>query len=69
VDALLATGGVGYFPSRTAQPLIERGLLTPIKKRPRFVYPAYAVYPEDRDETACQPILNSLKRFVSEPKS
>ncbi len=66
VSALLATGGVAYFPARTAQAYIDRGELTPVKRLPRFVYPAYAVYPEDRDEEAYEPILSSLKRIASE---
>lgn len=66
VSALLATGGVGYFPARTAQSYIERGELTPVKRLPRFVYPAYAVYPEDRDEEAYEPILASLKQHTSD---
>jgi DNA-binding transcriptional LysR family regulator len=66
VDAILATGGSGYFPMRTAQPLIDGGALTPVKRLPHFVYPAYAVYPEDRDEEAFEPILASRKRIASE---
>ena len=65
VNALIATGGVAYFPLRTAQAYLDRGELTPIKRLPRFVYPAYAVYPEDRDEEAYQPILDSLKQITS----
>lgn len=65
VNTLIATGGVAYFPLRTAQAFIDRGELTPIKRLPRFVYPAYAVYPEDRDEDAYQPILDSLKQITS----
>jgi DNA-binding transcriptional LysR family regulator len=66
VGAILATGGAAYFPLRTAQPLIDRGELHPVKRMPRFVYPAYAVYPEDRDEDAYEPILASLKQMASE---
>lgn len=32
---------------------------------PRFVYPVYAVYPEDRDEDAYEPILSALKTQAS----
>jgi DNA-binding transcriptional LysR family regulator len=64
INALLATGGAGYFPARTAHALIKQGRLTEIEKLPRFVYPAYAVFPEDRDEEAYEPILSALKRHV-----
>ena len=36
-----------------------------MKRSPRFVYPAYAVYPEDRDEEAYEPILASLTAIAS----
>jgi DNA-binding transcriptional LysR family regulator len=65
VSTLIATGGVAYFPLRTAQAYLDRGELTAIKRLPRFVYPAYAVYPEDRDEEAYQPMLDSLKQIAS----
>jgi len=66
VKALQATGGVGYFPLRTASPLIAGGELYLVRGVPRFRYPAYAVYPEDRDEQAFEPILGGLKRVAAE---
>lgn len=65
IDALLAAKGAAYFPIRTAQPYVDQGELTLVKRSPRFVYPAYAVYPEDRDEDAYEPILSSLKQIAS----
>lgn len=65
VTALLATGGAGYFPARTARGHIDNGALTEVKGPPRFVYPVYAVYPEDRDEAAYEPILTALKEHAS----
>jgi DNA-binding transcriptional LysR family regulator len=56
----------GYFPLRTARPLIESGALRLVKRTPRFVYPAYAVYPEDRDEEAYEPILEGLRKLAVE---
>jgi DNA-binding transcriptional LysR family regulator len=55
-----------YFPIRTARPMIESGALRLVKKAPRFVYPAYAVYPEDRDEEAYEPILEGMRKLASE---
>jgi DNA-binding transcriptional LysR family regulator len=65
VTYIVATGSSGYFPIRSAQPYIDSGELTLMKRSPRFVYPAYAVYPEDRDEEAYEPILSSLKQIAS----
>jgi DNA-binding transcriptional LysR family regulator len=65
VSYLLNARGTGYFPIRIAQPYIDSGELALIKRSPRFVYPAYAVYPEDRDEEAYEPILASLKQIAS----
>ena len=62
---LLHARSAGYLPIRSAQPHIDSGELTLIKRSPRFVYPAYAVYPEDRDEEAYEPILASLKQIAS----
>ena len=65
VRYLLNARSAGYFPIRSAQPYIDSGELALIKRSPRFVYPAYAVYPEDRDEEAYEPILASLKEVVA----
>lgn len=66
VSYLLTARGSGYFPIRIAQPYINSGELTLMKRAPRFVYPAYAVYPEDRDEEAYEPILSGLKQIASD---
>jgi DNA-binding transcriptional LysR family regulator len=65
IGSLIATGGAAYFPVRAARAHIERGELTLVKRSPRFVYPAYAVYPQDRDEEAYEPILSSLKQIAA----
>lgn len=65
VRYLLATGGSAYFPIRAAQSFLDQGELRLMKRSPRFVYPAYAVYPEDRDEEAYEPILASLMAIAS----
>ncbi|MDX2265143.1 MAG: LysR family transcriptional regulator [Hyphomicrobiales bacterium] len=56
----------GYFPLRAARPHIDRGELKIIKRAPRFLYPVYVVYPEDRDEDAYQPILDGLRKMAAE---
>lgn len=66
ISYLLDKRASGYFPFRMARPHVERGELKVIKRAPRFVYPAYAVYPEDRDEEAYEPILGGLQRMAAE---
>jgi DNA-binding transcriptional LysR family regulator len=61
VRYLLAARGSGYFPIRVVQDHIDSGQLHLVKRAPRFVYPAYVVYPEDRDEEAYEPILSALR--------
>ena len=65
VGYLLSTRGSGYFPMRVAQAHIDSGELQMVRRAPRFVYPAYAVYPADRDEEAYEPILQGLKQVVA----
>ena len=65
VSYLLTARGSGYFPIRVAQPHIDSGELHLVKRAPRFVYPAYAVYPEDRDEEAYEPILDGLRQIIA----
>jgi LysR family transcriptional regulator, flagellar master operon regulator len=66
VDYLLDKSASGYFPIRMVRPHVEAGDLKIIKRAPRFVYPVYAVFPEDRDEEAYEPILEGLQRMAAE---
>jgi DNA-binding transcriptional LysR family regulator len=66
VSYLLTARGSGYFPIRVAKAYIGSGELHLVKRAPRFVYPAYAVYPEDRDEEAYEPILAGLQEIIAE---
>ena len=65
VQHLLTQPATGYFPMRVAKRYIEKGILAAVEGAPRFIYPAYAVYPEERDESAFEPILNLLHESVA----
>jgi DNA-binding transcriptional LysR family regulator len=52
----------GYAPLRLIRPHLARGRVKLVRRARRFVYPVYMVYPEDRDQEAFQPILESLRR-------
>jgi DNA-binding transcriptional LysR family regulator len=66
VEYLLGRRASGYFPVRAARPHIEAGAIRMVKRAPRFMYPVYVVYPEDRDEEAYEPILDGLRKMASE---
>jgi DNA-binding transcriptional LysR family regulator len=64
VNYLLDNKATGYFPSRITAPLVNEGRLTLVERAPRFVYPAFAVYPDDKDEDVFEPILNGLRKLA-----
>jgi LysR family transcriptional regulator, flagellar master operon regulator len=66
VSYLLENRASGYFPVRIARPHIEAGRLHVVKRTPRFVYPVYAVYPEQRDEAAFEPLLQGLRQVAEQ---
>jgi LysR family transcriptional regulator, flagellar master operon regulator len=66
INYLFDTRASGYFPLRVAKPYLADGRLKLIKRARRFVYPVYAVYPEDRDEAAFDPILDGLREAATE---
>jgi DNA-binding transcriptional LysR family regulator len=47
---ILRAGGMGYFRRSVVEPYVERGELELIEEAPEFVYPVYAVYPENGEE-------------------
>lgn len=61
ISYFLDSPASGYFPLRVAKPYLEDGRLQIAKRARRFVYPVYAAYPEDRDESAYKPILEGLR--------
>lgn len=65
VNYLLDKRASGYFPMRMVRPHVEAGALAIIRPAPRFVYPVYSVFPEDRDEEAYGPLLEGLQRMAA----
>lgn len=61
INYLFDTEASGYFPLRVAKPYLEDGRLRLVRRARKFVYPVYAVYPEDRDEESFDPILQGLR--------
>ena len=66
INYLFDAQASGYFPLRVAEPYLADGRLRLVKRARRFVYPVYAVYPEDRDEETFDPILDGLRATAAE---
>jgi len=66
ISFIVENNSSGYFPLRIAQPLIDRGYLKLASRCPKFVYPAYAVYPEERDTQVFDQFLEELRTLSSE---
>ncbi len=64
VNYLLENKASGYFPLRIAHPYIKSGELKQVEKARKFIYPVYAVYPEQRNEEAYIRVLNGLRTFA-----
>ncbi len=61
---LLDTPASGYFPLRIAKPFLKSGQLKLVPNARRFVYPVYAVYPEDHDTESFAPLLGALRTMA-----
>ncbi len=62
LDYMISHELSGYAPLRLLRPHLSRGRVKIARRARRFIYPVYMVYPEDRDQEAFQPILESLRR-------
>lgn len=61
---ILSEGGAGYFPLRLLQNLIDSRRLTLVPDAPRFVLPAYVVYPTEADPTVFNVALKGLRKIA-----
>lgn len=69
LNYLLNNAATGYFPLRLVKTHVSRNRLRLVKRRRRFTYPVFAVYPETRDEDAYEPILEGLRQITSKLKA
>ena len=65
VNYLFDSNAAGYFPLRVAAPYLEDGRLRLAPRARRFVYPVYAVYTQDRDDTVLDALLDGLRETAS----
>ncbi len=64
VQIALANGGSCFLPARMAKALVADGKLFPVRGSPRFVHPAYMVYPRERDNEALTLALDGLRELA-----
>ena len=64
---ILENGGSGYFPTRVVEPLIDKGVLFPVKGAPSVQRPAYVVYTSSpKEEKQLQLALDELREVAAE---
>lgn len=63
---LFDTQASGYFPRRLVRNYLEDDRLRLVQRARRFVYPVYAVYPEDHNADAYPQFLAGLRRISEE---
>ena len=68
-DFILEAGGMGYFRMRAVQSYLEDGRLYRVHDAPEFLYPGYAVYGTNADETVLRPALDGLRAVVATAQS
>ena len=61
---ILRAGGSGYFRQQAVAPHLRSGKLKLVRGAPEFLYPAYAVYPEDADPKLLMPALTGLRHVA-----
>jgi DNA-binding transcriptional LysR family regulator len=63
---LLRAGGAGYFRRGMVAPFIEDGRLELVEGAPSFIYPAFAVYPEDaKQRREVRSALAILRKYLA----
>jgi hypothetical protein len=65
LEYLLSAGGSGYFRESVAKPHLRAGRLHRVAGAPEFLYPAYAVYPDNADSAVLPPALEGLRTVAA----
>jgi len=64
IQLLLANGGSCFLPARMAAPFINAGRLHHVNNTPKYVLPAYMVYPRKTDNPAMVTALRLLRELA-----
>jgi len=66
LNYMLENPATGYLPLRLIRPHLDAGRLKRLKKAPVFSYPAYAIYPADRDPALMRTAVQGLREIARE---
>jgi len=66
LQLILENGGACFVPQRMAVPHVETGRLFLAPGSPRFVLPAYMVYPLENESTVLEPAIEALRNLAAE---
>lgn len=67
IQLLLTNGGSCFLPARMALPFIDSGRLFLVAGSPKYIHPAYMVYPRKSDNPVIEKALNLLRNLVVSP--
>lgn len=65
IQLVLANGGSCFLPARMAAPFIESGQLHRVTGSPRYVHPAYMIFPRESDNPVIEQAVSGLRELAS----
>jgi DNA-binding transcriptional LysR family regulator len=66
LQLILANGGTCFVPERVAAPYVRAGCLHVAPTGPRFLLPAYVVYPLESESPVLETALSTLRAVIEE---
>lgn len=68
IQLILANGGSCYLPARMAASFINAGRLYRVAGTPKYVHPAYMVYPRETDNPVLEQAITGLRELAQQVK-
>lgn len=68
IQLILANGGSCFLPARMAASFIAAGRLYRVLKSPKYVQPAYMIYPRDSDNPVMAQAVAGLRELAAQEK-
>jgi hypothetical protein len=66
LQLILSNGGTCFVPERVASPYLRAGCLHVAPESPRFLLPAYVVYPLESESPVLDAALSTLHAVIAE---
>ncbi|MEJ2360188.1 MAG: LysR family transcriptional regulator [Gammaproteobacteria bacterium] len=63
IQLMLTNGGSCFLPARMAAPFIESGQLHRVADSPRYVHPAYMIFPRESDNPVMEQAVSGLREL------